>query len=296
MTLLYSHKDYERDPFLATAEIGRMLASGSLRLFLGAGVSAAFGLPEWKLLVARLLERESDASFMADLASRSSSELGRLLDPLDDGSTDYYRRVHEALYRDVAADLLEQLQRSPLLLAVAALMTGSHRGRVESVVTYNYDDILERYLRMLGYAVQRRTRPDMLSRRADVVMNHVHGSLPQEWQDPVDTSEIVLSEKSFRGRRAAIDEGWSADVENGMYSRAALFLGMSGDDSTVLDILKRAQKRLKRTYDYTGYWVLTPAAFKRNKDAILEVGVCPIEVQREQIPNFILGVCQHAAV
>src|SRR5688500_9356443 len=103
MSGIYSHHDYANDPLRAIEAVGRLLAMGSLRLFLGAGVSAGFGLPEWKLLVARVLGRDGDPAFVAGL---SSTGLGRLLDPVDDGSEAYYKRVHEALYRGVATDLL----------------------------------------------------------------------------------------------------------------------------------------------------------------------------------------------
>lgn len=292
----YSYNDYVADPFLATYDLGHLLGTSSLRLFLGAGVSSGFGLPEWTRLIARVLGRDDSPDSVLDLKNKSLTDQRRMLDPLDNGTPEYFGRVHAALYRDVAPDLLKQLQKSPLLLAVAAMMTGAHRGRVDSVVTYNYDDLLEQYLSMLGLAVCRRTRPDELSTRSDVELNHVHGTLPQRWEPSGRDAEIVLSEKSYRSRRAEIDEGWSAWVEHGLYSKIGLFLGLSGDDSSILDILQRIKKRVKRSRDYTGYWILTPDAFERNKNDILEVGMCPIQLEKEQVAQFVFKICQRAAV
>jgi hypothetical protein len=145
MSGLYSYSDYLDDPFLATDEIGNFLRSSALRLFLGAGASKGFGLPEWKMLIARVLGKDMDANFVADLDA-TITDLRRLIDPVDDGSKEYVRRVQKALYNGVRRNLLKQLQKSPLLLAVAALITGMHRGRIDSVITYNYDDLLEQYL------------------------------------------------------------------------------------------------------------------------------------------------------
>jgi hypothetical protein len=282
------------DPFLAVERIGSLLGEGVLRLFLGAGVSSGFGLPQWKILIARVLSRDTDRDFLDRLPSKAPTDLTKLIDDIDDGSQKYVRRVHEALYRDSATSLFDQLQRSPLLLSVAALVTGAHRGRIDAVITYNYDDLLEQYLRMLGLAVCPRVRSTDLSTRADVEINYVHGRLPQVWDDSVPLPSIVLSDKSYRAKRAKIDEGWSAAVQNVLYSKIGLFLALSGDDGSILDLLERLQSDVRHD-PYNGYWLLTADAFERNKKAILEVGMCPISIGKEDVPRFIFSVCKAAA-
>lgn len=297
MSGIYSFEEYARNPSLAIPQLGQFLRTSAFCLFLGAGASNGFGLPGWKELVARILNKDSDPIFRDELERRSLKDLPLLLDDVDDGSSGYYERVHEALYRDASPDLSDQLMRSPLLLAVAAMMTGAHRGRITSVVTYNYDDLLEQYLRMLGLSVCKRLRPDELSTRADVELNYVHGNLPQHWEDPSKfaAESLVLSNKSNIKRGAEVDKGWSASVESELYSKLGLFLGLSGDDDSMLVTLTRATERIKRNEDYIGYWILTPDAFERNKDRILRVGVCPIPLNKEQIPKYIFEICQAAA-
>jgi len=292
--MVYSHPDYERDPFLAVGDIARLLHAGSLMLFLGSGVSSGFGLPQWAELVARILEKVDDDEFVEDLEGKSDQDMAKLIDDVDDGSEAYVEKVYNALYSEVAEYLAEQLTRSPLLLAVAALLSGSCRGRISSVITYNYDDLLKQYLRMLGYRVRVRTEPTDFSTWADVEINHVHGYLPQSKQGSSKADELVLSEKSYRKRRSEIDEGWSSCVEHGLYSKSGLFIGLSGDDSAILDVLKRTQKTIKRKEDYIGYWLMTPDAYERNYKDILDVGMCPINLEKEKYPRFVLDVCQKA--
>ncbi len=290
-----SHKDYERNPLLATDTIGKLLGLGCLNLFLGAGISKGFGLPNWLMLVARILGRGTDVPFLEELEKKSSLDLGRSIDPFDTKDLPYLKKVHDALYLDVADSLIDQLPRSPLLLAVAALLTGNCRGRIEKVFTYNYDDLLEQYLAMLGHATCVRTSPSDYSKWADVEINHVHGYLPQKWNMTDPLPELVLSEASYRNRRAGIDEGWSLAVESSLNSKAALLLGLSGDDTSILDIFTRAKKRdLQRKEDYHGYWLLTPDAYSRNCDTILAVGMCPISVAKDDLPQFVFRVCQSA--
>ena len=281
---------------LAANDVAGFLADGTLQLFLGAGVSKGFGLPGWHRLVAGILGKADDVAFVDSLKPKSDKDLGKLIDPIDDGTIEYQKKVHAALYpSSVANDLSEQLQRSPLLLAVAGLLTGSCRGRIDRIITYNYDDLLEQYLRMLGYSVCIRTDPIEFSSRADVEINHNNGFLPQAWDKTTLLPEVVLSEKSFRERRSEIDKGWSSYVEHCLDTKNCLFLGLSGDDSAMLDVLKRAHNRIQRRGDYIGYWLMTPDAFLRNSASLLHVGVCPIQIPKEKLPGFIFDVCQIAA-
>ena len=292
--MINSHSDYERNPFLAVEDIARLLHYGSLMLFLGSGVSTGFGLPSWQHLITRILGKGDDSIFLDELVKKSDKDLAKLIDKEDDGSDAYVAKVYNALYYDVSSELSEQLSRSPLLLAVAALLTGSCRGHVSSVVTYNYDDLLSQYLQMLGYRVCIRKKYSDFSTWADVEINHVHGYLPQSKQGASRANELILSDKSYRERRSSIDSGWSLYVERGLYSKNGLFLGLSGDDSAILDLLKRAKNNIERSEDYTGYWIMTPSAYERNYESILDVGMCPIRLEKEKFPCFVFAVCKQA--
>ena len=153
MSRIYGYEDYCADAFLAASAIGALLRESKLMLLLGAGASAGFGLPEWGLFVARLLGVDGDQDKVRRLEAANDKELGRRIDEIDNATPEYVDGIHAALYREVEQDLLDQLVRSPLLLAVAALITGQARGRIDIITTYNYDDLLEQYLGMLGYSV-----------------------------------------------------------------------------------------------------------------------------------------------
>ncbi len=293
---IYSHTDYLDSPFLAVSAIGAYLRAGSLNLFLGAGVSKGFGLPAWTELVARIVGKEDNMEYMARLGSMSDNELSREVDACDNGNGTYANAVHQALYKTVAPTLLDQLSSSPLLLAVTALLTGTRRGRVQTVFTYNYDDLLEQYLRLLGYSLCVRNSPSDYSTHADAEINHVHGYLPQHEGEVPMSEDVVLSAKSYRRRRAAIDQGWSAAVEASLFSRVGLFLGLSASDSSMFDILARAKSKIERGEEYHGYWLLTSEAYAQNASDVLDVGMCPIRLDKEELPRFVFEVCQEAAL
>jgi len=296
MSTVYSCRDYARTPELAIPKLGQLLKSGSFCLFLGAGASSGFGLPGWKELIARILDKADDPEFLNELSQRSVRDLDLLLDDIDDGGMPFYQCVQKALYRDALPNLSDQLSRSPLLLAIAALMTGAHRGRINSVITFNYDDLLEQYIRMLGLTVCRRVRPDQLSTRADAELNYVHGNLPQNFDSrQFDSTSLVLSRKSYIRRGAKVDTGWSARIENVLCSKLGLFVGLSGDDDSMLVTLTRARDQISRDEDHIGYWILTPDAFAKNSKRVAETGVCPIPLKIPDIPTFLFKMCQAAA-
>jgi hypothetical protein len=290
----YSWEDYIDNPFLSTKFIGSLLQRGALTLFVGAGVSQGFGLPNWKGLKTIICETDS----------ASDEELDNLIDDKDDGSSSYIDSIHAALYGKISIDKEDYFTKSPLLLAIAALSTGTCRGRIDTIITYNYDDLLKQYLEMLGYKVCVRKKPSDLSSWADVEMNHVHGFLPQDRKDESPPNDIIFSRKSYRNKRARIDSGWSSYVEQCLSRKIGLFLGLSGNDETILDILQRLKNNNKREKEaddypsnqvYTGYWLLTEEAYKANCDSIVDVSMCPIKLSLEDFPKFILEVCRCAA-
>ncbi|HDL00954.1 MAG TPA: hypothetical protein ENH23_01810 [candidate division Zixibacteria bacterium] len=290
----YSFEDYKEKPELAVPALGNLLQKGQLCLFLGAGASKGFGLPSWTELIADLLGHKGNSKYIQQLSRKSDKDISKLIDDIDDESQEYLKKVHRALYSSVEENLEAQLQRSPLLLAVSALLTGNCRGRITSIITYNYDNILEQYLQMLGYSVCIRTEPYNLSSWADVEINQVHGYLPKIWIEGVTYNNIVLSEKSYRKRRASIDEAWGSFVVNCLHMKCGLFIGLSGDDSSILDIVQRAKDKIIRANDYLGYWLLADDAFDRNYKSIHDVGICPIKLPIKDFPNFLFDICKNA--
>lgn len=291
-----SFDHYINDPNLAARDIGELLGVGSLSLFLGAGVSQGFGLPSWPQLVARLIGRGNDKQFIRSLRKKSDTEVARLVDDVDSGDASFASKVHSALYEGSDADLSDRFVASPLLSAVTALFSGSCRGRVRTVVSYNYDDVLERYLRFYGFRVSVRRWPSDLTRWADVEVNHPHGFLPRDEDFEDWSGEIVLSDKSYRTRRTEINEGWSMAVQQTLQSTIGVFVGLSGDDNSLLDVIKTVSKRVDREEPYCGYWLMTPDAFGRNSQTLLGLNMCPIRLDVSSFAGFVSRVCEAAAL
>ena len=86
----------------------------------------------------------------------------------------FHELVQDSLYDGVELDFAS-IRQNPTLAAIGALVAHSRRGNVSEVFTFNYDDVLERYLGYQGIIA----RPIIDERfwliPADVLVHHPHG-------------------------------------------------------------------------------------------------------------------------
>jgi hypothetical protein len=132
--------------------------AGELVLVLGAGVSMASGLPDWTTLLQRLLLQTGNTNL--EITPNEAVTLQRIFEEIfrpsplvtarhlahhfrskdKNGELEFLRALRGALYTDYSS-----ASASPLLEAIADLAAAG-RGVLSAVVTYNYDDLLERRL------------------------------------------------------------------------------------------------------------------------------------------------------
>lgn len=165
----------------ALDELGEAYRGGDLVLFVGAGVSAAAGLPSWSRLVEALTERARGAPAatleeIADLARRQQfiDALSALKDCL--GPADFGRAVERQLND-------EKIEALPdVALAIAGL-----RAKLRAVLTTNIDHLLERAF-MGAWPAQARATADIAQRRRFILK--LHGTL-------LDRSTWVLTRDEY---------------------------------------------------------------------------------------------------
>jgi hypothetical protein len=153
-------------------EIRAEYARGELILFVGAGVSAAAGLPSWKGLVAALLERArasdvgstAELQEIADLAAR-----GSLINALSGLKNCLGAPTFGAAVTALLDDRVHVAADPPIAEAIAALAP-----RLRAVLTTNIDGLLERAFRG-AWPVLARATGDIARQRGYILK--LHGTL-----------------------------------------------------------------------------------------------------------------------
>jgi hypothetical protein len=230
----------------------------NLVLFLGAGVSRPYGIPTWKDLVLEILFDQTDVARRLepiDLASRRALAawlvdyydydpiiLARVVkneirrwsrrrsDKEADGQALFLEKVREHLYPESPPK-----PREPTALTgVADLIkrSGEDLG-IAAVVTFNYDDLLERKLEgEVDFHPVWNARRD---RDKGLPILHPHGYLPREG-DAADCN-LVFTEDDYHGLTASMFHWALTAIVHHLRHHTVLFIGLSMLDPNLRRLL-----------------------------------------------------------
>jgi hypothetical protein len=229
-----------------------------LVLVLGAGVSMPYGLPDWNTLLQKLLLTTMSAE--AEKSPERAELLARLYstvfapNPLIAARylNDHYRKndttglafetaIRDALYEFVTGEHYTELFKEVRQLCIAPGRSPS----LDSIITYNYDDLLERCLADID--VEIRHRPvyavGMNPGPGELPLYHVHGFLPRE-EALTDAHRVALSDDQYHKQYADV-YSWNNMVQlNKFRDSTCLFIGTSITDPNLRRLLDIA--RLQR--------------------------------------------------
>ena len=144
------------DKKLAIDYLASCLFDGALALVFGAGISKSLGFPNWNQLVIRCGKIANIDTSSIDENS-NEHELCMFMDKIERKleKKEYFKVVHTALYGNVNDfEYNKNIISKDLLISIGALIMGSRRGSAKEVVTFNFDNALEKYLEIHGYVSQ----------------------------------------------------------------------------------------------------------------------------------------------
>lgn len=226
-------------------DASEVVKQGNNVLFLGAGVSTSAKMPTWKDLLknlmaeVKMLKGDSLKAF-TELDSHIYKECGdsnlimaRYLETaiqLSNKNADFMKLIRQHLYSENhTSDLL-----SDLALIVKAR-------KVDEVITYNFDDILEQELEKQG--LKESVNFTTISRDAEVTdhnnlpVYHVHGIIP-EHSETTDT--VVFSEKEYHDRYRNAYHWSNVEQLHAMMRKHCFFVGLSMQDPNLRRLLDTA--------------------------------------------------------
>lgn len=230
----------DRDRTMEHAKVS--IAENNFSLFLGAGVSMSANLPCWWNLLAGMINRckqgifkEADLDQLTKVCCNSSIVMGRFIRMMMESKSneeEFYQCLHEALYNGVDS------YSSPLITEICHIIQFK-RQQAQSIITYNFDDVMERALKSCGignYSIFGQNQPQQL-----FPIYHVHGFVPFENKENIK-SLPVLSEEEYH-RVYANSYNWSNVEQIHALSRTTcLFIGLSMTDPNLRRLLDIANK------------------------------------------------------
>lgn len=208
-------------------------------LFLGAGVSASAGILDWCNLLKSLLSggyiinsddfdnvyRESDFSNL--LAARYIQK------SLNVDDNELVNQVRNMLYSHK-----NEKVTSELISSICEII--KIQKNVESVITYNYDTLIEDNLKRIGvknFAVYRNKRDEKNS----FPIYHVHGVVYRDHSNG-ETEEIVLSENDYHRVYSEVFDWSNVEQLHALTRCTCFFIGLSMKDPNLRRLLDIASK------------------------------------------------------
>lgn len=210
---------------------------GKITLFIGAGVSMDAGLPSWSDLLEGLVDYIEDKNTKELVKSIEDKNLiikaQKIMVAIKEGlkATGPHEVIKRALYSNN-----EQNEESDLVNEIANLLND---GVIDAIVTYNYDDIIERKLESCGIPYSLITDGNKLMERTGIPILHVHGYIPKS-EELKNIPQLVLDDSSYN--RLFSDAYTWTNVAQLHYLRSSncVFLGFSMQDPNLRRLLEIA--------------------------------------------------------
>lgn len=240
-------------------KINKAYRNEKLVFVMGAGISMNYGLPSWDVLLQKLMvttiEKEQSASnalskLFTELFSPSPLIAGRYLQK-------YYEKRNSSFEEAVRKVLYENLnitKASPIMDEIVKFCVAAGKSpNIDSIITYNFDDIVEQHL--LKTNVEIPFRPiygvGMNPEPGELPIYHVHGFLPEK-NKLNESNQITFGENVYHKQYTDI-YSWNNIVQiNKFRDFTCLFIGSSLTDPNIrrlLDIAK-IQKGDKEEFHY----------------------------------------------
>ena len=269
------------------------LVSGRLGLFLGAGTSMFYGLPNWGTLIDRLCAVNGETRDPSDDLIRKAAYLRARY--YKDDVPKFLDDLSAALYEGTKLDFA-RIRQNETLAAIGSLVMSSRRGSAAKVFTLNYDDLLENYLEFHGFTTSVLWSERHWAQNEDVVIYHPHGFLPLANRER--SNDIVIGTTDYQ--EVMKSELWRPLLRTALRTHTFLYIGLSGADqhldSLMHELIADHAIGAERTAFHGVRFAIEGQ--KDEQGVVLEtLGVFTHRITSyDALPDFLFNVCQAARV
>ena len=214
-------------------------------IFLGAGVSSSAKMPTWDILLKGLLSNasifyESDYDAICDEMGNSYLLIARYIQKAANiNKKELVETIRKLLYHSSA-------RNSDLITEICNMV--QRQKKVESIITYNYDTLIENYLNAHG----KKAFPIYINNRDEgnsFPVYHVHGVVYHDGTNEVEN--IVLSEEDYHKVYTEVFDWSNVEQLHALTRCTCFFIGLSMKDPNLrrlLEIAKRGSSKGVRHY------------------------------------------------
>lgn len=291
--------DSWNDESLLIEYLSKQLTLGRLAIVLGAGVSQFYGLPSWMDLINRLCDDlgETRINRGDDPILKAEALKTRHFKTDNEG---FAAAVKKALYQNICVDF-EVIRKNDLLSAIGALAMSSSRGSTSTLVTLNYDNLLEMFLEYHGYDTISIDSEKHWAPNHDVVVYHPHGFLPFVQSRATSQSPIVLGSSDYFNILSNSSKNlWRPLLQTLFRTHTFLYIGLSGVDLHLQSLVHDLQENHIVTEDRIRYHgVRFVESTSPNEDLVTQFENWGVYTHRlgsfsEHLPRFLFSICQAA--
>lgn len=258
--------DWRQQRDIVISQVVEKLNDGRISLFLGAGVSSSAGLPTWDNLLNRLfvsmLTQDEDIAEKNGYINSIVQRLRKIDGPSAITLARYIRKGMSASagkerdkFIDSVTTQLYGLRNqsyainSELIKEIVSLCAPTRSGaKVRGVVTYNFDDLLERALKDRDIEYRTIFEEHSIAETEELPIYHVHGFLPEKRTEyaNIDQSTLVFSEEGYHQiYRDAYH--WSNLIQlNSLKDTSCLMVGLSLTDPNLRRLLEISTKTVDK--------------------------------------------------
>lgn len=278
--------------------LGKKLKQGSLSLLVGAGASNAFGLPNWSKLVERCCQGEVE--FTGQLEADIKNLKNQLKKKGSEYPKNYLLKIRSALYEDVFIDFFDS--NKELLIAITTLIITSYGASINRVLSLNFDNILEWYLKLNGLRVTVNYSDKDILNTSDVEIIHPHGYLPSNKISNILSDNVIFSQDEFETFKRRKDDYLSDQMYHFFRTSCFISIGVSPYSlesyiSTCIGHLtdeRLNSDAFKERLIPFGFAFIQPSEsnVELKNDLLNNYGIVVVETEHHNIPKILFKISQ----
>lgn len=199
------------------------LKNNKISIFVGAGVSKSAGVVDWNGLLKRLCEKRKINNTILNNQYNNLTQGRYIVDKYKD-SLKKERKIPRQFYADIRSILYKEREHktNPFKL-INSIVALTNKCRIESVISYNYDNLLEQKIKGKCQSVYDKSRP---TDNETLQIYHVHGFVPETGR----YSQIVLGEKEYHKVYQEVYNWGNVEQLHALCRSSCLFIGLSMTD------------------------------------------------------------------